>query len=67
VHRKVLAVDERGQWHVVEAFHEHVVYFKIVARNGFFSERKVFGHVSRFVISTEQHEVLRIVYLPFLT
>lgn len=66
MHREVFSINKRGEWHVIEALHEHVVNVDIISRYSFFSERKVFGHVSRFMVSTQQNEIRRIVYLPYI-
>ena len=63
MHSQVLFGNLRTNRHRVKHLHEEVVDFDVKSAQYFFSEGESFSHVTRLMVSTEQHHGLGVVQL----
>ena len=63
MHGEVLAIHDCRQGHVIETLHEQVVNLLIISADALLSEGEVLSHVSTLVITSQKHNVFRVILL----
>jgi hypothetical protein len=63
MHGKIFAIDYCRNRHIIETFHEKVVSFLIITSDDLFTEGEILGHISAFMVTSQQHYVLGIIQL----
>ena len=62
MHAKIESVDDARYGQAVEEVHKKFIHFLVVQTEHLFSKVVRFGHVTRFVISSQHHYFFRVVY-----
>ena len=57
VHGQILLANVASDGHCIKDLHEHIVYLEVKTLHYFVSECERFGHVSRLVIASQEHNV----------